>query len=227
MGFVLRQLAPDDMALGERMRERRKLLNLTLNEASAATKIRRRFLEAMENGAYNDLPAPIYTRHLYEIYANALGLDPRVCRERFDAERGTSDFLEAAKLPLQRVSLRRPWGFRKTAQIAAVLLFLFTVIGALGFQAARALTPPSINITSPANQSIVENAELALLGSTTAGSIVFVNGQRVLLDKAGGFVSEVILERGLNIVTLEVKSRYSGTRTQYHTIIFEPKEKTR
>jgi cytoskeleton protein RodZ len=46
-----------------------------LSEVEAATKIRRRFLAAIENEAWNMLPGPAYAAGFVRAYADYLGLD--------------------------------------------------------------------------------------------------------------------------------------------------------
>lgn len=61
--------------VGEGLRARREELGLSLQQAQAATKIRVRYLQAIEEGRLRDLPAAVYARGFVRIYADFLGLD--------------------------------------------------------------------------------------------------------------------------------------------------------
>jgi cytoskeleton protein RodZ len=63
------------MDVGQTLRQRREALGYTLEEVQAATKIRLRYLQAIEAGRAQDLPGPVYTRGFIRSYANFLELD--------------------------------------------------------------------------------------------------------------------------------------------------------
>lgn len=75
-------------ALGDTLRERRTSLGITLDQAEAATRIRARLLEALEQGDYDRLPAPGYVRGYVSSYARLLDLDPLAMLALYKAEAG-------------------------------------------------------------------------------------------------------------------------------------------
>ena len=61
--------------IGETLRKARTERGLELSEVERATKIRTKFLEAMEEDRWEALPGPSYARGFLDIYARHLGLD--------------------------------------------------------------------------------------------------------------------------------------------------------
>ena len=61
--------------IGETLRKARTERGLELSEVERATKIRTKFLEAMEEDRWEKLPGPSYARGFLDIYARHLGLD--------------------------------------------------------------------------------------------------------------------------------------------------------
>lgn len=61
--------------IGRRLREARLAKGISLAEVEEQTKIRRRYLEAIEAGAETVLPGDVYTKGFIRSYANFLGLD--------------------------------------------------------------------------------------------------------------------------------------------------------
>lgn len=61
--------------IGRLLRESREKLGLTLEEVENTTRIRKRHLEALENGDLGDLPSPVQARGFLRNYADFLGLD--------------------------------------------------------------------------------------------------------------------------------------------------------
>lgn len=77
---------PSDLAL--RMRQARETLGLSLIEAERITKIRRKYLEAIEAGDFAQLPDGPPSRGFIKNYARFLGLDPERSLTDFEAEVG-------------------------------------------------------------------------------------------------------------------------------------------
>jgi cytoskeletal protein RodZ len=71
--------------LGDWLRQRREELGISLEQAEVETRIRRRYLVALETEDLNSLPDPIVGRGFLRNYAAYLGLDPDVAAERFTA----------------------------------------------------------------------------------------------------------------------------------------------
>ncbi|MBO8126000.1 MAG: helix-turn-helix domain-containing protein [Firmicutes bacterium] len=61
--------------LGERLREERERQGLTLEDICQRTHIRRRYLEALENGDYSIMPGEVYLKGFLRSYGEALGLN--------------------------------------------------------------------------------------------------------------------------------------------------------
>jgi cytoskeleton protein RodZ len=64
-----------DTGIGATLREARNRRKIDLSEVEAATKIRTRYLRAMENEEWDVLPGGSYTRGFVRTYASFLGLD--------------------------------------------------------------------------------------------------------------------------------------------------------
>jgi transcriptional regulator with XRE-family HTH domain len=64
-----------DAGIGERLRDARRDLGLDLEEITARTKIRARYLIAMEEERWEALPGAAYVRSFLHTYAEVLGLD--------------------------------------------------------------------------------------------------------------------------------------------------------
>lgn len=67
--------AKESRALVRRLREARAQAGLSLSDAERDTRINRVYLEAIEDGRFADLPAPVYARGFVRSYAKYLGLD--------------------------------------------------------------------------------------------------------------------------------------------------------
>lgn len=77
-------------SVGTRLREARTRKHLELQEVEAATKIRGRFLRAIENDDWEQLPGDIYARAFIRTYGNFLGLDGERLAEEQRRGRGAA-----------------------------------------------------------------------------------------------------------------------------------------
>jgi len=71
--------------IGRRLKARREELGLTLEQAQAETKIRRRYLEALEAGNEQVIPGEVYVKGFLRFYANFLGLDGTALVQEYKA----------------------------------------------------------------------------------------------------------------------------------------------
>ena len=69
-------------AVGQTLREERTRKGIELDEVERVTKIRVKFLRAMEEDRWDELPAPVYARGFLSTYADYLGLDDLPLLER-------------------------------------------------------------------------------------------------------------------------------------------------
>jgi len=74
--------------LAQRMRDARESRGATLADVEKATRIRWRYLEAIETGDWGELPDGPPSRGFIHIYARYLGMDADQCVEEFEATTG-------------------------------------------------------------------------------------------------------------------------------------------
>lgn len=69
--------------IGSTLREARMRERIDISEVEAQTKIRAKYLRAIENEEWDLLPGPIYARSFLRTYSDYLGLDSRMLIEEF------------------------------------------------------------------------------------------------------------------------------------------------
>lgn len=79
-----------DEGVGARLREARAKRKINLEQVEAATKIRLRYLRAIENEEWELLPGDAYARAFVRAYADYLGLDGDRLAEDYRRERGVA-----------------------------------------------------------------------------------------------------------------------------------------
>src|SRR5690349_19034261 len=92
-------------SFGEELRREREIRGISLKEIADATKISKRFLEALERNDHRTLPAPVFTRGFVREYARYVGLNAEEMVNRYNFAASNDDRIEKppsmAKYPEQ------------------------------------------------------------------------------------------------------------------------------
>lgn len=81
-------------SFGEELRREREIRGISLKEIADATKISKRFLEAIERNDHHTLPAPVFTRGFVREYARYLGLNSEEMVNRYNFAAASDDRIE-------------------------------------------------------------------------------------------------------------------------------------
>jgi cytoskeleton protein RodZ len=77
--------------IGNSLREARLRKELDFPELEQGTKIRAKYLRALEDEAFDQLPGPTYVKGFLRTYADYLGLDGQLYVDEFNVRYGTGD----------------------------------------------------------------------------------------------------------------------------------------
>jgi len=200
--------------VGSILQEARISQKISLEQAETATKIRMKFLQAIESDEYSGLPSLSYAKGFVKNYSEYLGLDSgRVLAflRRQTAEETRSSLLpKGVSEPLGKSLFQlTPGNFLAGILAALVLIFL----GYLGFQYRKLNQPPGLSVDSPTNQLVTNERRVDILGKTDPDATVTVNGINVLVRGDGKFFDQIQLDSGVNKITIVATSRFGKTTT--------------
>ncbi len=197
-------------SLPERLAGARERKGVDLYRAERETKIRQRYLAALETGDYRELPGAVYTKGFLRNYALYLGLDPEDVIRQWRRERGDAAVPAEPVLTIPR-PLEAPRPGLTFSPVVIVAALLTILIGAfaiyLGVQLVRFAKPPTLAVTNPA-QAVLEVSEdttsYTFRGTSIPGATVTVTAAgreqpyRVSADATGRWDVTVDLRRGQN-----------------------------
>lgn len=121
--------------IGSLLRETRMRERIDITTVESATKIRAKYLRALENEEWDQLPGPTFVRTFLRTYAEYLGLDPKMLvedyKQRFERP-GPQDLMPFSSRPSRGRPQRPPRGVPPWAVVAAIVLLLLVALFALG-----------------------------------------------------------------------------------------------
>lgn len=205
--------------IGEILRSEREAKHLSLSQLAKKTKIKLRYLSALEENRFQDLPAATFVKGYIRTYAEVLDFDhqPLVALLR-------RDFKESAKgclVPrdfIKPVMKRRQFWQPATFLVMGLALVFLSLVGYVGIQWHRLNRPPALEITAPAPEELVASRVL-VRGQTDNDAIVTVNSQPVALQPDGTFRTEILLTReGSNTISVEAKDRQGRSTLEQRTV---------
>ncbi|MGE5297834.1 MAG: RodZ domain-containing protein [Acidobacteriaceae bacterium] len=186
------------------LRQIREQLNLDVKTVSMLTQIKPQYLEALEAGNWENLPADVYIRGFLKSLAQVYRVKEQVLLDQYDKEHGFAQ----VKKPQAK---NRGWSITftpKTIIIALTVIVTLAVVGYVVTQVSSVLTPPALDVSEPAaDQAIVGNS-LIVAGRAEVGADVFVNDQAVMTDKNGEFNENLVLSQGLNVIEIVARNKF-------------------
>lgn len=114
----------ETLGIGASLREERIRRGLTLESVESTTRIRRRYLEAIEDERWDELPAEAYAKAFMRTYAAHLELDPQQFLAHFRARRREVEEPIAPQAQVPYEPIRRPWLGAGAAAAAGLALVL-------------------------------------------------------------------------------------------------------
>ena len=216
--------------LGEQLRAQRERKGITLEQAAGDTRIREKFLKALEDGDYQSLPGPVYTRGFLRNYAEYLDLETDELVMLYHHESGRpAEPAQTRTFKPYRPIARRSLVFRPVVLLPVIILAGVGLFGGyIYYQLSTFATLPRLEITDPASDGLAASAELAVRGVTVPDGRITVNvfpGPDVFGDirpaSDGSFSTTVGLKPGSNHVVIEVLDAAGKTNRVSRTIQYQ------
>jgi cytoskeleton protein RodZ len=163
--------ASEHRRVGARLRRARIKRGIELVQASRGTRIKPRYLEALERDApLEEFPAPVYARAFLREYAQWLGLDPKPLVESFVDEHPQHETPLVLPAPVQKAPGR--WSRRILPAMSIAVLVTLLILS------IRTGTPPRAPLSaipSPASQRPAIEATATVPEPSTRGILLAVS----------------------------------------------------
>lgn len=188
------------------LREERLKQGQSILTVEKKTKIKRRFLEAIENGDYKILPSESYAVGFVKNYAKHLELDDYKIGRMFRRE-----YEEETQKIIPSFSNKQSSLFHRVffnPRFILVVLLLILIGGYLGFQYSAYFFPPRLMVQSPLDNQKISNNIVEIKGETDPYSTLKINGDETYVDLDGTFEKNIYLFSGEREIVVVSENRY-------------------
>lgn len=203
------------MTLGERFRKIRSDRRISLREVSRATKIQVKYLEAIEAGAYDRLPAEVYVKGFLRSYAGYLGVPEDAILKLYERERHIQKNLGRVETFHFQPTAPVRFSFSLSPKVVAVSLGMLVTIGFfsyLSFELRAFVSEPRLVIERPGDGETVDGSEVLVAGRTDPRAEIRINGDEAVVDEDGVFAERLTLSGGLNTISVSSTNRFGKVR---------------
>lgn len=211
--------------MGWELKTARETKGMTIEEAVLKTHVPFKYLEALENNRFFDLPKAkshrqAYVRELCKLY----NLNFETIAYKFNCEGGFK-FLARCYFPKSDIYNLQPLSL--VVKNLAFISFVFLFVVYIGWQIHGIVTPPKLIVYSPIEGQLSNRAETAIQGETDKESQLEVNGKEIKVNEQGKFNDVILLSNGVNTITLSTTKKHGKTTTVTRHVVVMVKEPAR
>lgn len=197
--------------IGEVLRNARQKKRYSRQRLEEVTKIKKEFIEALENENWQDLPEYPVVQGFVKNIAGVLKVNPRqpvaLLRRDYPPKK-------LAVNPKPDLNEQFRFSPKITFFLGAGLVTL-VIIAYLVFQYLNFIKPPQLQVTSPVENQLVQESDVAVVGKTDPEATIRVNNQPVLIQEDGSFSVMIPVSEETEAIIIEAVSR-SGKETILH-----------
>lgn len=192
--------------VGQILKEKRLEYGFVLDQVEKNTKIRTKFISAIEADDYRKLPPSPYIEGFLKNYADFLGLRSETILAIFRRQYALKSKINKTKVeePLKQSN----WQLTPNKAIFVSVIIVILILFGYFYNQFRLLhTPPPLNLESPKADMVTKETKIAIFGDTDRDATLTINNEPVLVKSDGKFFKEIDINIGNNTLLVEAKSR--------------------
>ncbi|OGK22031.1 hypothetical protein A3C23_03025 [Candidatus Roizmanbacteria bacterium RIFCSPHIGHO2_02_FULL_37_13b] len=173
---------------------------LSIEDVEKKTRIRKKYLSAIENDDWSIFPSKTYILGILKSYGKFLDLDGDKLTAFFRRE-----YEKKEEIRFKR-KVPKTYLTPNTKRALSTLMFIFILcfIAYFGFQLKLLFSTPNVEILSPTKNLFIKEEFVELVGKTDKETIIIVNGEKIIPDKNSIFRTKIPLAAEVNKVVIEV-----------------------
>jgi len=210
-GFRTRKVKLEQ-SIGDKLKRARIRRKISVAEVEEATRIRAKFILALESDSWDQIPSEVYGRGYLEAYAEHLKLPVEAMMKQYDRARAMYKRHETDPIELAPAVHKTEPKFLLTPRsfmVSGVVLAAVAFAGVLGYQLHQFTSSPLLELVTPAQAKTIGVSQLEVVadsfnvsGQTDEGATVTVNGKEAQVDPNGQFRLAVPVQPGVNPIVV-------------------------
>lgn len=197
--------------IGEIIKDARQKRGLSKSQVEKRTKIKQEFIDLIEKEKWDELPDLSTVQGFIRTISKTLGL-----KEEGIIARLRRDYppKEIPVNPKPDVEDKFVWSPKATF-ILGLSLIILLILGYLGIQYKKFISPPKLELSTPEENKVVNELVIEVKGKTTPDAIILANNQPIIVDADGNFYAELSISDKTKEIEVKAISR-SGKETTIH-----------
>ena len=222
-GFSKRKIETE-VTLGEFLKKARESRNLPLEEAEIGSKVKAKYLVALEKDDWRDLPSSVYVRGFILAYSKFLELNRIETLRLFDREAKLykKDHQNSLSYKKSVKDLRIILTPKLLGYVSAFALVIF-LFGYIIYEVQGFAGTPSLKVNTPNNNEITDHDSIEVTGIADIDAVLKINQETIPITNDGRFSSDMKLHQGVNVISVEAVSKANKETSQVLTIEYKPK----
>jgi len=205
--------------LGQVLKRYREGAKFTLASFSNLTKVQEKLLAALEADNFNSLPGDLATRSYIKQYSSYLGLNYLRLIELYEAQIGGKKTEPGMKMIDYKIP--KAYVTPKILKILGIIIAALVLFAYLAFQVSIIFAPPTLEVTTPDRNLIVNEKFIEVRGLTEKEAQLFINDKQIFTDANGYYQVTLDLLPGINLIKVSAKKKYSKESVIFRQILLQ------
>jgi cytoskeletal protein RodZ len=198
------------------LKESREEKKLTLADVEATTHIKRRFLVAIEEGRFRDLPSESYAMGFVKSYAQYLDIPTTRAVALFKREYAGDKQEVIPEFRKKQHTYKKTKIFDSRFMLIGFAAAL--IIGYIALQYKSFILGPELVVTSPQNGSEIRSSIVEIRGKTDPYATVLIDNDDTYVSIDGTFKKSIYVFSGEKKISVVAKNRFGKMSQQTVTV---------
>ncbi len=196
-------------SVGDILKSARLKKDYSLKKIEKETKIKKEFIEAIENGEWGKLPEFAVVSGFVKNLSSFLGVDVKTACATLKR-----DYLpqKLSINPKPDVGGKFVWTPKYTF-VAGIMIVILSLLGYLGFQFFKFNSPPQLEIVRPTEGFVATSNVVDVSGKTDPDATIKINNQLILINDDGTFFGQVEIFEGTGEIVVTAINRSNKETT--------------
>jgi cytoskeletal protein RodZ len=214
-GFTKKKVST--LTLGEQLKKLRSEGRVTLHEVSRDTKIPVKYLAMIEEGECEKLPPDVYVKGFLKSYGEYLGVEHQKLVSLYLRDKDIKKNLEKngkKEKPVKKSLVPR---FVVTPKIITAAIVFLVAVGGFYYlyrEIGRFAALPRLVVVEPSGDTSIDGNSISISGFTDQDAKLTINEQPVMVKDDGEFQENILLQEGVNTLTIAAVNRFGKTATR-------------